>query len=491
MNRPFHFLAAVVASLALHTTLHAMWIQPVDMPVDRLVANITQHLKEKPTDADAWYRLGRIHSYAYSMGAASLPVYGVKPGLEQLHDSPGTFAPPLQKPSLSAEARIDHLREANRCLSKAIELSGGKPLYYLSLASLLEAGKEDSARASVIPGMSDPSKGLDPAVWLSVGKRTRIGTGADGKSETVTFVSDEALDDLAIRLGLKAGNGFSDVLGRERDRTIVNVFAAMASDDPKISSKCKQLVSQDWNEQISENYFRAFCAALPTESKLSFRYDSPVWSRHVFVEAGNRYLATVDANAQHNAVRIAIVKTSLAKYESVPVRQSPITPVVFSLTERPLSELVSPNSDVAFDLDGSGRVQTWGWINPETALLVYTECLDTPITSGRQLFGSVSWWIPFDNGYEALACLDDNRDSLLCGEELRGIGAWFDRNSNGVSDAGEVVPLDSLGVATLSTVQTGVADDGVSPMSANGLRLRDGRTLPTYDWVATTKPAPR
>lgn len=94
----------------------------------------------------------------------------------------------------------------------------------------------------------------------------------------------------------------------------------------------------------------------------------------------------------------------------------------------------------------------------------------------------MTWWLFFSNGYRAMDMLDDNRDGLLTVGELKGICVWFDRDSDGQSDDGEVVSVESLGIAAISTRPTG--RDGRSPMHNAGIRFKDGRTVPTYDWIA-------
>jgi hypothetical protein len=168
----------------------------------------------------------------------------------------------------------------------------------------------------------------------------------------------------------------------------------------------------------------------------------------------------------------------------------PVTPIVFSFREhRRLADLIDTGASVAFDLDGTGRPRNWSWVRPDTALLVWDPSGAGRITSGRQLFGSVTWWLLPGDGYRAMDLLDDDRDGELTGQELRGLAAWFDRNTNGRSEPGEVTPLDKLGVAGLKT--TAMSRDGDSPMHRRGLRLSDGRTLPTYDWLARpARPTP-
>ena len=147
-----------------------------------------------------------------------------------------------------------------------------------------------------------------------------------------------------------------------------------------------------------------------------------------------------------------------------------------------LEDLLAPETTVTFDLDGTGRDQAWPWVSEETAILVWDPEESGEITSGRQLFGSVSWWLFFDDGYRALDALDDNRDGELAGDELPGLAIWTDANSNGISDPGEVVPIAKTGIEAISCRQTDT-ELGM-PANYSGLRMTDGRVLPTYDWVA-------
>ena len=103
------------------------------------------------------------------------------------------------------------------------------------------------------------------------------------------------------------------------------------------------------------------------------------------------------------------------------------------------------------------------------------------ITSGRQLFGSVTWWIFWKNGYQALAALDNDGNGELTGHELDGISIWQDANSNGISDSGEIKPLKDWDIVSLSTRVTGHI--GITPANAQGATLSDGTILPTYDWM--------
>jgi hypothetical protein len=139
---------------------------------------------------------------------------------------------------------------------------------------------------------------------------------------------------------------------------------------------------------------------------------------------------------------------------------------------------------VEFNLDGTGRSQRYTWLRPDTGILVWDPRSEGKVTSGHQLFGSVSFRMFWNNGYRALDALDDNRDGELRGAELDGLAVWFDRNQDGVSDPGEVIPIDQTGIAAISARAT--TADGPSPANEAGLVMADGRVLPTYDW--TTAP---
>jgi len=166
------------------------------------------------------------------------------------------------------------------------------------------------------------------------------------------------------------------------------------------------------------------------------------------------------------------------------IRRMWITPIIFSLEKSmPLHELLSEDTVVRFDLAGDNVQRNWPWVAPNTGLLVW-DLKDTgSITSGRQLIGSRTWWLFWETGYQVLASLDDDGDGWLTGEELTGLAVWTDRNSNGVSDDGEVVGLQHTEIEALSIRATAMS--GHSPWNPEGIRLRGGQGLPTYDW--TTK----
>ena len=147
-----------------------------------------------------------------------------------------------------------------------------------------------------------------------------------------------------------------------------------------------------------------------------------------------------------------------------------------------LEDLIDPGLSVEFDLDGSGLQRRWGWITPKAGWLVFDPARSGKITSGLQMVGGVTFWIFWQNGYEALAALDNDRDGWLQGAELNGLAIWNDKNCNGISEPGEVRSLKDWGITALScdyqTHATGI------PFNPTGVRFKNGSTRPSFDWIS-------
>jgi hypothetical protein len=230
-----------------------------------------------------------------------------------------------------------------------------------------------------------------------------------------------------------------------------------------------------WEDKAVEAYAKAMGDAP--------KMDKPFLTPPVELEAG-RYLQLI---LEPRARRTGQEKKLLAAAKGMErAKKGPqmrmVTPIIFPLDRaRSLESLLAPDSTVAFDLDGTESGSMWPWVHPDTAFLAWDGNGQGRVASGRQLIGSVTWWLFWENGYAVLQALDDDRNGWLEGTELIGLAAWQDANGNGQSDAGEVRSLAVVGVRRLSVTVTGTT--GGMPMSASGLEMSDGRMLPTYDWI--------
>ncbi|MBA2260008.1 MAG: hypothetical protein H0W18_14015 [Acidobacteria bacterium] len=170
------------------------------------------------------------------------------------------------------------------------------------------------------------------------------------------------------------------------------------------------------------------------------------------------------------------------------VRRLPraITPVVIPLREGLTAlDVVDEGAAVAFDADGTGRRNRWTWITDDAGWLVFDPRVRGEIRSALQMFGSVTFWLFWNNGYDAMRALDDDADGRLRGRELAGLAIWRDANSNGISDFGEVRPVAKWGIVELSCEYA--FDDSHPeeiPFARNGVTFGDGSTRPTFDvWL--------
>lgn len=146
----------------------------------------------------------------------------------------------------------------------------------------------------------------------------------------------------------------------------------------------------------------------------------------------------------------------------------------------------SPNESVyrRIDLDGTGPKE-WEWVGPEDGLLVWMKDLqETP--KGKDLFGGNTWNKQWNNGFEPLCVLDDNKDKLLTGEELKDIGVWQDANSDAIAQRGEIIPVADLGITSLDVTFKGTHSRAVS----HGGAIRNGRKLRVWDWWSARRPEP-
>jgi hypothetical protein len=160
-----------------------------------------------------------------------------------------------------------------------------------------------------------------------------------------------------------------------------------------------------------------------------------------------------------------------------------VTPIIIPLdSSAALTNLLDTTAQVSFDLDGSGLPRRWGWITSKAAWLVFDPGRTGEIKSALQMFGNVTFWIFWRDGYAALAALDDDGDGTLRGPELRGLALWNDVNRDGISDPGEVVPVEALGICAIGcTSRTHSSGIKWNPI---GVTFTNGTSRPTYDWIA-------
>ncbi len=203
----------------------------------------------------------------------------------------------------------------------------------------------------------------------------------------------------------------------------------------------------------------------------------------ITVEAASYLTPLLDAEKDKD--ELTELKDRAKRIEMLP---RPITPIAIPLKDGLTASAIEDRAAaVAFDADGTGLAKKWTWINRDAAWLVHDPRQTGKITSGLQLFGNVTFWLFWNNGYDALASLDDNRDGQLTGQELVGLALWHDANSNGISEPGEVKGLAEHGITALScrSERDSQHPDQIA-FSKAGVTFLSGKSRPTYDLVLHT-----
>ncbi|MFB6344954.1 MAG: hypothetical protein ABEK50_04170 [bacterium] len=441
-----HLALSVVIMVSTPTgevkALIARGQEPEKIPVKQLTDTFKSVLKKDSGNARAHYRLGRTHYFAYYL--ESRKIYGLAPD----NDDSDTGLPAISdfrrimdrnrmfeftnKRSLPDTEALNHLRNGIKHHRKALQIKKN-PLYHLGLASLLDQGSRDAGRISEsllpdVPSQVTSELLEDPSTlqarWLG----------------------------LALLHYWKAFNG------------------SIQKDLARVSIPYQ--ISHTISHEAGKNYQHLLKSLNPDrENSLFWALDgwSIGWLARV-VGAGDRW----------DQRYFEIERKLNDMQEKV---RGVVTPIIFS--RKPTSSwrsLIDSKSTVKFDLTGTGKARRWEWVKPTTGFLVWTPEHPATITSGRQLFGSVTWWMFWEHGYEPLASLDRDNSGWLRDEELQNISAWFDRNQNGRTDAGEVLSLRKIGVEALAVEPTG--REGTTLKASPGIILEDGLRLPTWDWKA-------
>jgi len=182
---------------------------------------------------------------------------------------------------------------------------------------------------------------------------------------------------------------------------------------------------------------------------------------------------------------IAEINTLQNRRQQMSKVMRPVTPIAIPLADGlDALDIVDNTAAVRFDADGSGIVRPWTWIRSNAAWLVHDPRRRGEIRSALQLFGNVTFWLFWPNGYAALGALDDDRDGTIAGAELTGLALWRDANRNGTSEPGEVRPVGAWSIVKLShRFEYDARHPDEIAWSPRGVTFADGTARPTFDLV--------
>jgi hypothetical protein len=176
-------------------------------------------------------------------------------------------------------------------------------------------------------------------------------------------------------------------------------------------------------------------------------------------------LSTAQLAALHNA-NVDFGLTQLGGLTTTQIIALTVTPLVLDLDGNGI-QTASQANGVNFDLNNDGNIDKAGWVAGKDGLLVRDLSGDGVINHGGELFGEgtvLADGSKAKDGYQALAALDSNLDGLIDAKDAAfgSLQVWTDANGNGITDAGELKSLGSLGITSiaLDAVKTSVVDNG-------------------------------
>jgi tetratricopeptide (TPR) repeat protein len=207
---------------------------------------------------------------------------------------------------------------------------------------------------------------------------------------------------------------------------------------------------------------------------------APLGWHSVTAEAAGYLIPLLDKD--RDSGEINVLRDRIERMSAIP---RPITPIAIPLRDGLTAyDLEDRSARVSFDADGTGLKKSWTWITNDAGWLVYDPHGTGKVGSALQMFGSVTFWMFWENGYQALGALDNDRNGILTGRELEGLAIWQDIDCDGVSDRGEVRRLIEWGIVGISCryVRDGKHPDGIA-YSPRGIYFRDGTSRATYDII--------
>jgi len=129
-----------------------------------------------------------------------------------------------------------------------------------------------------------------------------------------------------------------------------------------------------------------------------------------------------------------------------------ITPIAIDLNGDGIHTIARDAMQGSFDLLGNGKAIQSGWLSASDGFLAIDSNGNGKIDSINELFGGASK----GSGFAKLASYDSNHDGVVDANDAQfaSLLIWQDKNSDGKTDAGELMSLKEAGVASLKVAYT-------------------------------------
>ena len=170
-------------------------------------------------------------------------------------------------------------------------------------------------------------------------------------------------------------------------------------------------------------------------------------------------------------------------------------PIVIDFNKNGVTSTKLDNT-VYFDHDNNGFAEATAWIEKDDGLLALDKNDNGKIDNGNELFGNhtISNTIygytdkKATNGYEALKVYDLNGDNVIDEKDeiFNKLKIWKDKNSNGITDEGELSSLADNNIKSidLNYKEITINENSNTVKQSSKVTLKDGSTLDANDvWM--------
>ncbi|MGN7932723.1 calcium-binding protein, partial [Sphingopyxis sp. 22461] len=149
---------------------------------------------------------------------------------------------------------------------------------------------------------------------------------------------------------------------------------------------------------------------------------------------------------------------NLALYAGFGMGLSGFDPLVLDLDDNGYDLISREYSRAYFEFDGDGFAENAGWVGGNDAFLVRDINGNGRIDDITEMFGNRT-----TSGFTALAALDSNSDGVFNSADaaFATVKLWKDANSDGVTDAGELISLADAGIVSISLTATTLPETDV------------------------------
>lgn len=211
------------------------------------------------------------------------------------------------------------------------------------------------------------------------------------------------------------------------------------------------------------------------------------------------YILALTENGEHNPDYILQLmgdtpnKIIEKMEEYVDEQKETETPLVIALVDEGIFTL--PDDDnIYFDHNNDGVKESTGWIDSNSAFLVFDKNENGIIDNGNEMFGNNTPNILggyAKHGFDALSQYDNNQDNRIDNNDViwSSLNLWVDKNINGETDIDELVDIECSGIEAINLIyeNNGIIDEnGNQFLLTSSVIWNDGRHTEISDIVFNT-----